>query len=322
MLTFHLSTDNVAVIDRKFVGVANSGKPFTYNGKRMIADLSEIRFKDKTPMLYMHDPNQHNGFGELSVVDNQLHINGSLLENENGKKIADDADKGFPWQLSARITTDYLEEVKQGQSTKINGQDIDGPILVMRKPNVTEVSFTPLGVDTNTSVVVLSETGEQATDLTPFIKSETQFESKQQESSMTPEQIAQLQADLANEKAKNAELEKIKADAETKATELAQQKAELETTVKTAAVEAQLSQAGFKKDSDGKWQGISQGTINVLLSATTDDAKAMIADLTPKSEPQVPDILLSEVFKPGSDTDVQLSQNPLIAAAQLRAKGA
>ncbi len=315
MLTFHLSTDNVAVVDRKFVGVANSGKPFVYGGKRMIVDLSEIRFKDKTPMLYMHNPEEHNGFGQLSVVDNQLHVNGSLLENDNGKKIADDADKGFPWQLSARVNAEYLDEIKNGSKAKVNGQDIEGPILIMRKPSVTEVSFTPLGVDTNTSVVMLSETGEPANDLTPYIKSETK-----QELSMTPEEIAAMQTENARLKAERDAEKSAKEALQAKAETLETEKTALETTVKTAEVEAQLSQAGFKRADDGVWQGISQGTINVLLSAIADDAKAMIADLAPKQEKSLPDVLKTEQFVPG--TNVQLSQNPLIAAAEKMAQGA
>lgn len=305
MLTFHLSSDNVAVIDRKFVGIAHSGKPFTYNGRRMIADLSQASFKDKTPTLHIHDPSKYNGHAKLSVVDNQLHISGSLLENDEGKKIADEADKGFPWQLSARFNTDQLDEVKAGETVNVNGQDIDGPILVMRQPFVGEVSFTPLGVDPNTSVAILSETGEVIKDFTPFIKT-TESKTKPQESTMTPEEIAAMQAE-------NAALKKDNAEKDAKA-------AELEATIKTAAVEAQLSQAGFKKDADGKWQGISQGTVNVLLSASADDVKAMIVDLAPKTPASVPDVLLSEVFAPGKEGEVQLSQNPLIAAAEMRAK--
>ena len=56
-----------------------------------------------------------------------------------------------------------------------------------------------------------------------------------------------------------------------------------------------MSAAGFKETEDGKFEGLSDATMTVLLSADIAAAEAMIADLTPKAAPSVvPPALLSE----------------------------
>ena len=56
-----------------------------------------------------------------------------------------------------------------------------------------------------------------------------------------------------------------------------------------------MSAAGFKEGEDGKFEGLSDATMTVLLSADIDAAEAMIADLTPKvTQSVVPPVLFSE----------------------------
>ena len=136
---------------------------------------------------------------------------------------------------------------------------------------------------------------------------------------MTPEEIAALQK-LAADQA-----EEIKTLKEEKA-ELEKEKAEAEAEAKAAAIDAQLSQAGFTKTEDGKgWNGVGTATVNMLLSASPEDAKEMIGDLRAPSKQdqppgQPPDHLFGEEHKPnGNGQDRQLSNNPMLANAEARA---
>ena len=132
---------------------------------------------------------------------------------------------------------------------------------------------------------------------------------------MTPEEIAALQKLVAEQ------AEEIKTLKEEKA-ELEKEKAEAEAEAKAAAIDAQLSQAGFTKTEDGKaWNGVSVSTVNVLLSATPEDAKSMIGDLRAPSQQQdgAPDYLFSEAHKPSNGQERQLSSNPMLANAEARA---
>lgn len=101
---------------------------------------------------------------------------------------------------------------------------------------------------------------------------------------MTPEEkqaFDDLKAEVDTLKAEKAEAEKKLKEAEV--------------TAKKNQVKAKLSAAGFKEVEDGKFEGLSDATMTVLLSADIAAAEAMIADLTPKAAPSVvPPALFSE----------------------------
>ena len=135
---------------------------------------------------------------------------------------------------------------------------------------------------------------------------------------MTPEEIAALQKQVADQ------AEEIKTLKEEKAA-LEKEKAEAEAEAKAAAIDAQLSQAGFTKTEDGKsWNGVGAATVNMLLSASPEDAKEMIGDLrAPGKQDGTPEWLLSEQHKPnGGGQERQLSSNPMLANAEARAQAA
>lgn len=296
---------------RQFSGVANSGKPFSHYGEKTIIDLSDISYHDKVPALVSHDREKRAGFGVLSVENNQLIIKGTLLDNEFGNEVADDADSGFPWQMSAHVIPNQVDVLTEG-TAEVNGQTVTTPITILRQCRVPEVSFTPTGVDDQTSAVVLSDMATQSFTPTP------------KDNTMTVEELKKL---LDEEKAKNADLVKekdaLKAENET----LKAENEKLKASETQANVDAQLSQAGFSKSDDGKWQGVSDTTYQVLLSQTADNAKAMIGDLqlshaqNHNSKPNAPDYLFGEQHKPngnGNQGGHQFS-NSLVENAKARA---
>ena len=306
------ATDSNAV--RTFESVANSGKPFDYYGQRTIVDLTNIKSNAKTPALVNHDRDQVAGFGACMTSSNQLLMKGTLLNTGSGKYVADLADNQFEWQMSAHINAGGVDELAPNKTTVVNGQTITGPILILRDCRVVEVSFTPTGVDFETSAVVLSATGSATTDnpITP-----------NKDNAMTLEEAL---AEIETLKAKDAEKDQKIAD-------LTAENDKLKASETKAQVDAQLSQAGFARSDDGKWQGVSDTTYQVLLSQTADNTKAMIGDLklsqsnqpaTP-AKPNLPSVLLGEQYPNGQQNQgqgVKLSDNPLIANAQARANQA
>lgn len=90
----------------------------------------------------------------------------------------------------------------------------------------------------------------------------------------------------------------LKAEVDTLKAEKAEAKKKLkeaEAAAKKNQVKAKLSAAGFKEGENGKFEGLSDATMTVLLSADIEAAEAMIADLTPKAtQSAVPPALLSE----------------------------
>jgi hypothetical protein len=293
-------------LPRKFSGVANSGKPFNSGGELVIADLSDVSYKSNVPALLLHDRAQRAGFGQLSVKNNQLVVAGTLLDNQYGQMVAQESDAGFPWQMSVHISAKSTQQLGQNETAVVNGQTVTGPMIVMKDCSVFEISFTPTGVDNETSAIALGDDGTNSTITQP---------NSQKDTTMTPEEIAALQKLTADQ------AEEIKTLKEEKS-ELEKEKAEAEEEAKAAAIDAQLSQAGFTKTEDGKgWNGVSASTVNVLLSATPDDAKSMIGDLrAPGKQDGTPEWLLSEQHKPNGNggQERQLSSNPMLANAEAR----
>lgn len=298
-------------LPRKFSGVANSGKPFNSGGELVIADLSDVSYKSNVPALLLHDRAQRAGFGQLSVKNNQLVVAGTLLDNQYGQMVAQESDAGFPWQMSVHISAKSTQQLGQNETAVVNGQTVTGPMIVMKDCSVFEISFTPTGVDNETSAIALGDDGTNSTITQP---------NTQKDTTMTPEEIAALQKLVADQ------AEEIKTLKEENA-ELVKEKTEAEAEAKAAAIDAQLSQAGFTKTEDGKaWNGVGTATVNILLSASPEDAKSMIGDLrAPDKQDGTPDWLLSEQHKPtgnGNGQERQLSNNPMVANAEARAQAA
>ena len=258
---------------RTFKGVANSGKPFGYGGYPTVVDLAELSHKASVPVLLEHSPLKMAGVCSLSVTADGLIAEGSLLSNEFGTQIAEAADQGFPWEMSVYAQAESYEELAAGAVLSVNGNEVTGPAVILRRCTIREVSFTAVGVDSETEAVVLSD----GSPLPDIFKQPLEL-------SMTPDEkkaFDELKAEVDTLKAEKAEVEKKLKEAEAAA--------------KKEKVKAKLSAAGFKETEDGKFEGLSDATMTVLLSADIDAAEAMIADLTPKAAPSaVPSALLSE----------------------------
>ncbi|WII93183.1 hypothetical protein QEO94_11290 [Kingella negevensis] len=275
---------NQANEPRQFSGIAHSGQPFEHYGTRYIVDLSNITPLDKSVgVLIEHNPNQRAGAGRLSVQNNQLHISGSLLNNEHGNAIAADADGAFPFEMSAYIQAARWEELTNGATAIVNGQTVSGNIVIMRDCVVREVSFVAVGVDKHTSAVVLS-------DGTAFVP---QFQLSQKENAMTKEEQAQfdeLQAKLAAAEKENADLKAEKAKSQ-----------------KKVNVNTKLSVAGFALGEDGKFKGVSDSTYALLLSAADDVIDGVIGDLKlglGSGKPKLPESLTQDTHAPETQTVV------------------
>ena len=258
---------------RTFKGVANSGKPFGYGGYQTVVDLAELSHKASVPVLLEHSSLKMAGVCSLSVTADGLIAEGSLLSNEFGTQIAEAADQGFPWEMSVYAQAESYEELAAGAVLSVNGNEVTGPAVILRRCTIREVSFTAVGVDSETEAVVLSD----GSPLPDIFKQPLEL-------SMTPEEkkaFDDLKAEVDTLKAEKAEAEKKLKEAEA--------------TAKKNQVKAKLSAAGFKEGADGKFEGLSDATMTVLLSADIKAAEAMIADLTPKAAPSaVPHALFSE----------------------------
>lgn len=141
---------------RRFSGVAYSGAPLQYFGQRMVVDLADVTLPTPCPVLESHDRALRRGVAALASDGERLRIDGRLLANEGAQQIAADADAGFPWQLSIHAEPGSVEELGPGAEATINGRTLSGPLTILRQVRIRETSFTPTGVDAETSARVFS----------------------------------------------------------------------------------------------------------------------------------------------------------------------
>lgn len=289
---------------RAFSGIAHSGKPFALAGRATIVNLNGLSYKNTIPTLIEHDPLRRAGTAQMSVDSEGLKVSGRLLSNAHGQEIAQDADEGFPWELSVHIIPHRLRELKAGEQAQINGQNHQGPLQIFEQSEIREVSFTPVGVDGNTHASILSQSQNQ------------------EEDTMTLEEalskIGELEQKIATLEAKKATVEEALSkigELEQKIAELETEKATLEEAQTIAELDAELSANGYHKDKDGKIQGLSAHTYRALLSANAETRVALLADLSPRPQ-AIPAQLTQEVKLSAKENE----NSALLSNAEARAK--
>lgn len=307
MMHLLLLSDTLTTNNRSFSGVANSGKPFIYQGRRAIVDMASLVLSDRVPALLLHDRSQRVGFGRLSIKDNALLIDGQLLDNDHAKSIIKDASAGFPWQMSAHVNSDDSYELAEGESVQVNGQPITYPCTILKNAVIREVSFTPTGVDNHTSAVILSDDVANSTDL-PNSPTNSKQPNSKQPTNLQQEQPMPNQILIDENKTLKATIETLKATID----ELTKQVDELKRQNKQAAVTAKLCAKGYQASDDG-FIGLSNSTVDLLLSVDDDKLDDIISDL-PSPKADSASFLLSEQYSTDSKTDT----NPLLADAKAR----
>lgn len=237
---------------RRFVGVANSGKPFSYYSDWMVVDFQDLQLKSKTAVLLEHDRAQVAGVAQLYLENHTLYAQGVLMNNEHGQYITQLADEGFPWEMSVQVEAASYEQVAAGKTVSVNGATLNGPITVMRRCMIREVSFVINGADAQTQATVLSA---------PQINPQGEGKTMSQESN--PETQQQLEALRAQNAALLAEKQQ-------------------------ALLTAKLALAGFERDQQGQFQNLSLTMFQLMLGAPEQDWDALIADLKPAAKPPLP----------------------------------
>lgn len=288
---------------RKFSGIAYSGDVISnhwYWGN-VVFELASITVPEKMPALIDHDRGCRAGYVTASRIEaDGLRMDGTLLSNEHGKSVASDSDEGFPWQMSVHIDPGRVEEIMPGVKATINGKEHTGPLCVFKDSVLREVSFTATGWDSKTTATAMSRPSGGS----PSQPSTGDF-------SMTPEQIAALQADNA----------RLKAESEANATAAAAAKEQAEKFAKerrTTDIKALFAKTGreFKEDDADvlAFAKMDQTAFDMtarMLGEAADKAKTTTT---------VPAGLFAHQATQGRSNEQTTVANPLAADAKKRAE--
>ena len=226
---------------RKMRGVAYAGGVLSYYGDNIAIDLDSLKFDGKQiPLLRSHDRDRVVGYGHLMREGNALIVEGEMLNNDHASEITSAADEGLEWQMSVHIES--RRTLTRNAGDVVNGQAITvDEVTVLADGVVREVSFTPTGVDADTSARILSLS----------LKSEKE----QPMNKELEQQVATLSAEKANLAAENETLKQ----------QLAEQA--------TAAKLAQLSALGVEGERAAKLAKADDDTFAALVEQIQLSAK-------------------------------------------------
>ncbi len=153
--------DGVARLPR-FRMVAYTGAPMRIAGWRypVIIDLAGLSIPAQSrPIRFSHDPTAGVGHTDsIRIEGGQLLATGVISrDTPAAREVVASSKNGFPWQASVGASVDEFEFVKDKQTAMVNGREYNGPINVVRKSTLSEISFVDLGADSQTSATVAAK---------------------------------------------------------------------------------------------------------------------------------------------------------------------
>ncbi|MCW5775986.1 MAG: hypothetical protein KIS87_06075 [Phycisphaeraceae bacterium] len=146
--------------------VAYTGGPMKVAGWRhpVVIDLAGLAIPSQSrPIRFGHDAAA--GVGHTSAVaveDGRLVASGMISRDTHAaKEVVASARNGFPWQASVGASVEAFEFLRENQSATVNGREVQGPLNIVRRATLGEISFVDLGADGGTTASIAAS-GEAA----------------------------------------------------------------------------------------------------------------------------------------------------------------
>lgn len=152
----------------RFSMVAYTGGPMRLAGWRypVVVDLAGLSIPSQSrPIRFGHDASSGVGHSDSIRVDAGKLIAAGVVSRDTAaaREIVVSARNGFPWQASIGAAVERFEFIREGQSVLVNGRQLAGPLNVVRRSTLGEISFVDLGADNNTSASVAASDFAKAT---------------------------------------------------------------------------------------------------------------------------------------------------------------
>ena len=143
----------------RFRMLAYTGAPMRIAGWRfpVVIDLAGMAIPSQSrPIRFSHDPSAGVGHTDAIRVDGGQLVATGVVSRDTiaAREVVISSKNGFPWQASVGASVDEFEFVKERQTVIVNGQEHSGPINVVRKSTLSEISFVDLGADGLTNATV------------------------------------------------------------------------------------------------------------------------------------------------------------------------
>ena len=146
----------------RFQMVGYTGGPMRVAGWRhpVILDLAGLSIPSQSrPIRFGHDPLSGVGHTDSIRVEQGQLVAAGVVSRDTAaaREVVTSSKNGFPWQASVGASVEEFEFVKEQQQVTVNGKQYPGPLNVVRKSTLGEISFVDLGADGATSASVAAK---------------------------------------------------------------------------------------------------------------------------------------------------------------------
>jgi hypothetical protein len=207
----------------RFTMVAYSGAPMRLAGWRypVVVDLAGLTVPDQNrPIRVRHDPNRLLGHSERIAIDaGRLIAEGvlSFAGEPEVDRVIRAARNGFRWRASIGAAVEQFEFVRENQAVTVNGRKFTGPVNVVRKAMLGEISFVDLGADGGTSANLAASArekeieamDEQKTDVDATKTDTPTIEAKAPDAAPAPDPVTDMRTGAAAEQERIAAVRKV-----------------------------------------------------------------------------------------------------------------
>ncbi|MCX5685538.1 MAG: hypothetical protein NT049_17920, partial [Planctomycetota bacterium] len=150
----------------RFTMLAYTGGPMKIAGWRfpVVVDLAGLAIPSQSrPVRFGHDAASGVGHTDRIAVETGQLIAAGVISRDTAaaREIVVSARNGFQWQASIGASVEQFEFVKENQTVLVNGREFAGPLNVVRKATLGEISFVDLGADGETSARLAASAKEK-----------------------------------------------------------------------------------------------------------------------------------------------------------------
>jgi len=132
----------------------------------VVVDLAGLEIPTQNlPIRLDHDRRQGVGHTRRIAIESGRLVAEGLISRDTSwaRDVARSGAKGFPWQASIGAQVVEAEFVPPGGRVQVNGQEFTGPVHVVRKAVLKEISFVDSGADSGSSARVAAERSKEKT---------------------------------------------------------------------------------------------------------------------------------------------------------------
>ena len=162
MTKIKFSDENIHQSDLKNVeGVAYSGGPVRqyWSDFPIYVDLEGMEIQNQIPILFSHYNSPTSRLGEATIENNKKTLVFNGVIDTDGDELAQEiVRKGIKidWQVSIGADVLAMEELRDGETIEVNGNNVTGPVTIVKKSLLREISVVAVGADSDTNMKIMA----------------------------------------------------------------------------------------------------------------------------------------------------------------------